>query len=213
MEKRFFVGLILVFLLIGLALCTSYAQEQKADQPKTDAEKKAEEAKVAEAKANEFMGLSFGVALSAALNLDRHPSIDEAEIINGTVCVLKESKAYARVMLESHYFFSIKKGKIGNGPFMAFQPISGNLIGTIAAGWMIGIKKDEPVVTDEKAPKVKNTNNSFNFGLGVFLANDHQELTAGLVEGQKTPQGISVIKFKKKTVVGLCAIFSFSFKI
>lgn len=61
---------------------------------------------------------------------------------------------------------------------MAIQPTAGNLIGTIAGGGMIGFKKEG------------SENNSFNAGVGFFLANDFKELTAGLVEGEKAPNKI-----------------------
>jgi hypothetical protein len=211
MEKRFFTGLMLFVFLLGLALSISFAHGQKTETQQTETQqteeqKKAEiakqnELKAKESKLNEFMGLSFGVSLSVTANFRQHPSIDEAEIINGTVYVLKEARAYARVMLESHYLYPLKPGRIGLGPFMAIQPTTGNLIGTLACGIMIGIKKEG------------TENNSFNIGLGFIVANDFQELTAGLVEGEKAPEGVSVVKYKKKTVPGACLIFSFSFKI
>jgi len=147
MEKRFFRGLLLFVFLLGLALSISFANGQKTEPPKTEAQKtedeiKDEKAKQDKLKANEFMGLSFGVSIAATIGFKQGPSIDEAEIINGKVYVLKETGAYARVMLESHYLYPVTTGRLGVGPFMAIQPTTGNLIGTLACGIMLGIKKE-----------------------------------------------------------------------
>ncbi len=207
LKKGCIVGFLLVF-LIGLMSIGSYAQEQKAKEkkPAVDAEEKTPPADVTKenklAIDQTFLGLNWGIAVAAAYTFEKDPSVDEAEILNGSVWVTRESKASPRVMLETHYFLSLRSGKWGWGPFLAIQPASGDLLGTIAGGVMVGIKN-----ADDK------NNNSFNVGIGPYLINNYKELTAGLVDGKMAPEGLSTIKYKTRAAAGICLVFSFSFKI
>lgn len=57
-----------------------------------------------------FAGIQFGVGLSLTIDVGKNNRVQDAELVgtpgNQVVRVKKESKAIARVMLETHYFFT-----------------------------------------------------------------------------------------------------------
>lgn len=158
----------------------------------------------------QFAGLNFGVGLSLTVDTGDHDRIDEAQIIDGLVRVDKESNARARIMLESHYFFTpgkaggnflrVNNGNWGVGPFVALQPGTDEIIEAIAAGIMIGFKRNG-----------STSGGSWNFGLGVVVDPNVQILGDGFIENSPPPGTETIVRFKEASQVGVLLITSFSF--
>jgi hypothetical protein len=73
-----------------------------------------------------FAGLKFGVGISFTLDSGDNDRVSEASLVNGIVRVDDEDNGRARIMLESHYFFTpdwrwtgLDKGVWGVGPFVS----------------------------------------------------------------------------------------------
>lgn len=173
-----------------------------------------------------FGGLEFGVGISYTNDLGNRDRIGSASVVNGIVRVDDENNGNARIMLESHYFFTPcgdllrirglsrnpcewqgatgwKRGepKWGWGPFVALQPSGGDgkLIDAIAMGGMIGLRKSE------------KTTQSFNFGIGYVMDINVKVLGDGVVANQPLPAGETAVRLKDTSQSGLLLISSFSF--
>ncbi len=178
---------------------------------------KAEEKKL---KTQEFGGIEFGAGFSFTLDVGTNDRISDAELVNGIVRVKDENNGRARIMLESHYFFTptlkflnlenrapteengeiIDPGKkqFGIGPFFALQPGSDNIIEAIALGLMIGFRRGD-------------TSESFNLGIGVVVDPNTKILGDGIVANQPLPAGETAIRFKEVMQTGVLVLASFSF--
>jgi hypothetical protein len=157
----------------------------------------------------EFAGLSFGVGISLTLDTGKNDRVDEAQIIDGLVRVDKESNARARIMLESHYFFTpetqrghlfrVKNGNWGIGPFIALQPGTDEIIEAVGAGFMIGFRRED------------GNGSSWNFGIGAAVDPNVRILGDGFQANAPPPGNETQIRFKEKGQVGILLISSFSF--
>ena len=165
-----------------------------------------------------FAGLRFGVGLSLTLDTGKNDRVDEAQIVDGLTRVDKESNARARIMLESHYFFTperkkkirgtdryktglfgVNNGSWGIGPFIAIQPGTDEIIEAIGAGVMIGFKRK-----DQKS-------SSWNFGIGAVVDPNVQILGDGFEANEAPPGNEEQVRFKEKAQVGVLLMTSFSF--
>ena len=158
------------------------------------------------AQEREFAGLSFGVGVSLTVDTGNNDRVDEAQIIDNIVRVDKESNARARIMLESHYFFTpnhkfwgINIGDWGLGPFIALQPGTDEIIEAIGAGLMIGFKRQG------------ESSSSWNFGLGVVVDPNVKILGDGFLPNQPPPGEETSIRYKEKAQTGILLVSSFSF--
>jgi len=158
-----------------------------------------------------FAGLKFGVGISLTADLDNNARIGSANIVNGLVRVTDENNATARIMLESHYFFTptfafpfnVKlQGDWGLGPFVALQPGSDEIIEAVGLGLMIGFKR---------ASNDENDTSSWNFGIGIVVDPNVQTLGDGLSANNALPMGETEIRFREEAQSGLLFITSFSF--
>jgi hypothetical protein len=145
--------------VLGIAVFVGPVHLCQAD----DAKPAGSEAGTGASKANEkstsetLTGLGLGVGLSVTWDTVQRQRVDEAVVdANGIVRANKTSNVLARIMLESHYFFTRgDQPRFGVGPFVAIEPgISGDLINTIGAGIMVGFRRRE------------HTDKSFNLGVG-----------------------------------------------
>ena len=173
-----------------------------------------------------FGGLEFGVGISYTADLGNRVRIGSASEVSGIVRVDDENNGNARIMLESHYFFTPCGGffglssvinnpctpkagggrergepKWGWGPFVALQPAGGEgkLIDAIGMGLMVGFRKSE------------TTTQSFNFGVGYVMDTNVKVLGDGIVANQPLPPGETAVRLKDTTQSGLLFISSFSF--
>lgn len=159
----------------------------------------------------EFAGLNFGVGISLTHDLGDHDRINSASIVNGVVRVDDEQNDVARIMLESHYFFTpnrkfpifqnVPASQWGWGPFIAIQPGKEEMIEAVGVGVMWGIKKSA----------VQTDTSSWNIGIGAVVDPNGKVLGDGITANKALPIGETEIRFKEKSQWGLLVITSFSF--
>ena len=195
------------------------ADAKGQDKAKTDAKAIAAEV-VAEQEAKvtqKFGGIEFGVGMSFTGDLGTRDRVTQASLVNGIVRVSDEDNGRARIMLESHYFFtppgglfSLRNGEIdkdgnqkrkewGIGPFLAIQPGTNNIIEAIGGGIMIGLRRDA------------KTTESFNFCLGIVVDPNTRVLGDGILANQPLPPGETEIRYMEEMQTGFLALVSFSF--
>ncbi len=152
-----------------------------------------------------FAGLKFGAGISVTIDFSGIDRVASAEVVNGIVRVTDEEDARARVMLESHYFFTppgrflgVAHENWGVGPFVALQPGTDEIIEAAALGVMIGFKRGD-------------TDQSFNVGIGIAVDPNTQVLGEGLRANQPLPVGETQIRYKEESQYGLVLLTSFSF--
>lgn len=169
--------------------------------------------------AGSFAGLQLGVGLSATYDLGENDRVTEAEVVGGLVRVTNQDNVRARIMLESHYFFT-PKGKVlgfmgitenasvngvvenpkwGVGPFVAVQPGSNEVIEAIGAGVMVGFRRSG------------ESSNSFNIGIGLAFDPNTKTLGEGIVDGQPLPPGETAVRYLEQEQLGLLILTSFTF--
>lgn len=152
----------------------------------------------------DFAGLNWGAGVSVTFDLAGLERISDAEVVNGVVRVKDEDDVRARIMLESHYFFTdrpgfgLDAGDWGHGPFFALQPGSDDIIEAAALGWMIGFRQ-------------KGSDRSFNIGLGVAVDPNVRTLGDGIIRDQPLPAGETEVRYREEAQYGLILIFSQSF--
>ena len=158
-----------------------------------------------------FAGLNFGVGITLTQDTGRNDRIVNASLDEvGIVRVDKDQNDVARVMLESHYFFHSEKDDTsflymvdgpnwGHGPFVALQPGTDEIIEAIGLGWMVGFKRG------------KNSNESWNLGIGYIVDPSVKILGDGITENQALPAGETQIRFKETSQRGVFLLVSFTF--
>ena len=160
--------------------------------------------KTAEAKPNgsEFAGLTFGVGLSYTFDTGDNLRVEEAIVdASGVVRINKRNDAVARVMLESHYFFTTKGKNVGYGPFVSVQPGSDEIINALGAGFMFGLRRQDET-------------QSFNIGIGVAVDPVTKTLGREFVPGKPAPLGPDgkplPIRYETRAQTGILLLASFS---
>ena len=171
-----------------------------------------------------FGGLDFGIGISYTGDIGIHDRIGGAEVDpNGIVRITDTNDVNARIMLESHYFFTpvgrsllgvrnhpdtqdgdgnvIKAGaKLwGIGPFVALRPGTDSVIDAIGAGVMIGFRKSS------------SSSESFNFGIGAVVDPNVQILGDGIVPNKPLPANETKVRFRETSQAGVLLLTSFSF--
>lgn len=195
----------MVFCLVGSALAAS-AQPTQSPQATTPQNTESGAGKAERT----FAGLKFGVGLSFTSDTGTHDRVEEATVdANGFVRVTKTSNGLARIMLEAHYFFPPKSGKAsaggegnwGWGPFVAVQPGSNEIINALGMGILVGWRHD------------KESNQSFNLGLGYSVDPSTKVLGDEFVEDQLAPKGPDgkplAVRFKTREQKGWLLLASF----
>jgi hypothetical protein len=155
------------------------------------------------AQTRDFAGLKFGVGLSFTSDTGKNDRVDDAVIdANGVVRVNKTNNALARVVLESHYFFTTRRDWLGFGPFVAIQPGSDEIINAIGAGVMVGFRRP------------KSETNSFNIGVGFIVDPSTKILGTEFVADKPAPLGPDgkalPIRFMTRDQTGILGMASFS---
>jgi hypothetical protein len=156
---------------------------------------------------SEFVGLKFGVGLSLTVDTGTQDRVESAEVVDGIVRVSKENDTTARIILESHYFFSsttspllgAAAGDWGVGPFVALQPGSDEIIEAIGLGVMVGFRRAGDGVE------------SWNLGVGIMVDPNVRVLGDGLNENEPLPGAETTVRFKEKSQVGVLVMTSFTF--
>jgi hypothetical protein len=174
-----------------------------------------------------FGGLDLGIGLSFTADVGKEDRISRASVVNGIVRTDDQDNGRARIMLETHYFFTPctwdflsilrnpctvetdaegrafrvadpGKTRWGLGPFVAVQPGSDNIIDAIALGVMVGARRP-------------NSSESFNFGVGIVLDPNTRLLGEGLEANKPLPVGESEIRYRETLQTGILVLTSFSF--
>lgn len=158
--------------------------ELEADKKVID---KAEEKEKASVK--EFAGFNWGVGL-AYTYINKGPSIDEAEMVDGKVRIKKEHNRAAALMLETHYFVNLGKfqdSEIGLGPFAAIRVIDteGKDVKAYGVGIMAGFKRQQ------------ESKSSWNIGIGYYVDTSVKQLGSGITEGEALPGTEKEIRYKQ----------------
>jgi hypothetical protein len=148
--------------------------------------------------------------------------IDGAAVVNGKIAVTQQNTNAARLMFEFHQLFTTNvitsKGRAaarrelklceanpidcpiyGIGPFLAVQTSEDDLIASVGAGIMMGLRSDPRKTT------------SFNIGIGVQWDTKVKKLADGFVAGQPLPTGEKEIRFKESGEARLMVAFSLAF--
>lgn len=150
----------------------------------------------------DFAGLKFGVGISFTLASGDRDRVSDASVVGGLVRVDDEDNGRARIMLESHYFFTLdtetKKKAWGIGPFIALQPGTNEIIESIGIGVMMGFRRG-------------NGPESFNIGIGAVVDPNTRVLGDGIVADAPLPPGETNVRYKEEMQTGLLIISSFSF--
>lgn len=174
-----------------------------------------------------FGGIEFGIGVAFSYDLGNHQRIKDAEIVDGLVRVTHTENVRARLILESHYFFTprvpfthnysgyrcslydentderddcvARRKNFGIGPFMALQPGTDSVIDAIGFGVMVGFRRRE-----EKA-------SSFNIGLGVLYDVSTQILGDGFAENRPPPGNETEVRFRQGSQSAFLAMTSYTF--
>ncbi|MES2834033.1 MAG: hypothetical protein V4707_04895 [Pseudomonadota bacterium] len=178
------------------------AERQEFDEWQADRDQKTRET---EANRREFAGLDLGVGISVTFDFGGIERISEAEVVSGVVRVKDEDDARARIMLESHYFFTpsgtpfgVAQGDWGVGPFVAIQPGTDEVIEAAALGVMMGFRRE-------------GTGDSFNIGIGVAVDPNTRTLGDGIERDMPLPVGETAVRYKEESQFGLVILTSFTF--
>ncbi len=157
----------------------------------------------------EFAGLNFGVGISLTFDTGSNSRVKSASIVDGIVRIDDEDDKVARVMLESHYFFTpegrflgidtMPPGRWGWGPFVALQPGTDEIIEAIGVGLMVGFRRPD------------ESGSSWNIGIGYVTDPNVEILGDGFVENQPPPGNETAVRLKEISQDGIVLLFSFSF--
>ena len=158
-----------------------------------------------------FGGIDFGGGISFTLDVGTSDRISDAALVNGIVRVNDENNGRARIMLESHYFFTPqadidflglknaqREKQWGWGPFIALQPGTDDVIEAVGMGVMFGARRGAG-------------DDSFNLGFGVVVDPNTRILGEGLRANKPLPVGESAIRYKEEMQTGFLILSSFSF--
>ncbi|MBD8619407.1 hypothetical protein IFT67_10795 [Sphingomonas sp. CFBP 13728] len=195
-------------------------KSDKPDKPPADASAGAG----AGAGRQPFGGLDFGIGVSYTGDVGSSDRIGTAMLdSNGIVRVTDKNNVNARIMLESHYFFTPNKsflfgsrnyaddrddyGNIitpgqkmwGIGPFIALRPGSDDVIDAIGMGIMVGFRR---------SPDSKE---SFNFGIGAVVDPSVRVLGKGIIADAVLPAGEIEVRYRETSQLGVLLLTSFSF--
>lgn len=195
--------------MIAVAPVAASAQDDEAARAGTIKQTAAEKERI-EAGNRQFAGLDFGVGLSFSVDIGVRDRVVTATLVDNLVRIEDENNDRARVMLESHYFFTpgvgsavgdgedVKLARWGVGPFVALQPGTDEVIEAVGMGVMVGFRRGQ-------------TGQSFNVGLGYVVDPNTRVLGDGIVKNKPLPGNETEIRFKDVAQTGWLILTSFSF--
>jgi hypothetical protein len=204
-----------------VTVVTAATSPSEGAASKKDAAAEAEPASAPAEGRQTFGGLDLGVGLSFTMDVGKIDRISRASVVNGVVRTDDQDNGRARIMLESHYFFTPctwnflglknpcstvdgyrvadpKVARWGVGPFIAIQPGSDNIIDAIGMGLMVGARREQSA-------------QSFNLGIGVVFDPNTRVLGDGIRANEPLPSGETDIRYRETLQTGLLVLTSFSF--
>ncbi len=87
------------------------------------------------------------------------------------------------------------------GPFVSLQPGTDEIIQSIGAGIMVGMKYNDE----------KDDIRSWNLGVGIAVDPNTKVLGDGIEQNKPLPAGESSVRLKETTQVGVLVLLSFGF--
>jgi len=155
----------------------------------------------------EFQGISFGVGIAGMIpfsSLGADNRVEEAVLAGDEssrfVRVVRRHSTSARVILETHYFFTPGPAeRFGIGPFVALQPGTEKVINALGGGVLTGLRRE-------------NRSQSFNVGAGVMVEPEVRDLGDGIMEDEPLPAGETEIRYQTLPTWSFVLIASFGFE-
>ena len=198
------------------------AEIQAMDGDKAKADLQQKTGKESKDLGNALADFKRGAGVGLTVAPSGKDRIDDAAVVNGKIVVTQQNTNAARLMFEFHQLFTTnvltQKGRdaaqleiaqceenplrcpmYGIGPFLAVQTSPDDLIASVGAGIMMGLRNDPRKTT------------SFNFGIGVQWDSKVKTLAKGFVAGQPLPKDEKEIRFKESGEARLMVAFSLAF--
>ncbi|MEK7630710.1 MAG: hypothetical protein AAB417_01640 [Patescibacteria group bacterium] len=176
-----------------------------------------------EASEEKFAGFGFAPALIGSFDIGSHERVDTAEIVGDpkVVRVTKDNNVNVGFGLESHYMFlpparflgipQLMEGKWGVGPYVSVTLGSNDIIDTVGAGFVLGLRRD--AFFDVATDAARTNGDSFNIGVGIAIDPDAKVLGAGFNSNQPPPAGEDQVRFRTTSQVGCQVFFSYQFNV
>lgn len=181
-----------------------------------------------------FGGIEFGVGLAFSHDVGETNRVGQAELVDGIVRVSASDNTKARLMLETHYFFTPTLRPEGGGRFnrvaeflgMKNYPDEfdkyGNLVKRGVKNWGFGpfvaVQAGEGELIQAVGAGIMvglrrpgEGSDSFNMGLGLLIDLNVRTLGEGIEENEPLPEGETTIRFKEQSQAGLMIMSSYSF--
>lgn len=221
------IWLALIFAITALALWVVQAQAvvavvEGSTETKVVVATKEEAIEVADQNAEKkFSGFGFAPALMTSFDIGNNDRVDTAEIVGDPklVRVTKDNNVNVGFGLEAHYFFlppanflgipQLRSGKWGVGPYIGITLGSNDIIDTVSAGIMLGLRRD--AFFDAVTEVAEGNGDSFNIGLGLAVDPDAQILGKGFHPNQAPPAGEDQVRFRTTNQLGIQLTFSYMF--
>jgi hypothetical protein len=199
-----------------------YKLPTPADVAGQDPAKVQQQAKESQDLGNALSDFKRGAGVGLTVAPRGRDRIDDAAVVNGKIAVTQQNTNSARLMFEFHQLFTTnvltaagraaarRELKLcetnpidcpiyGIGPFLAVQTSEDDLIASVGAGIMMGLRSDPRKTT------------SFNIGIGVQWDTKVKKLADGFVAGKPLPTGEKEIRFKESGEARLMVAFSLAF--
>jgi len=203
--------LLLPLFLVMVSL-TSQANAQDAQQKPANAAPKESEKPPRSGgdDSTDSFWANFGIGLSVSANLGKERSIEEAQLVNGTVRVTSERQVTPRLMLERHWYLSEgwdtkhEDGTLSNTKFRQGFFVGVSLLGdkkmmdAVSVGWLVGFKPN----SNDKA--------THNLGLGIAVEPYSRVLGDGIEKNKPLPQGETSIRYKETNRTALIFFYTYT---
>lgn len=177
-----------------------------------------------------FGGIEFGVGMAFSVDAGDRDRVRDAQLVNGIVRVSRGDNVRARLILESHYFFTPE----GHLPARLFgicnpPPATATQAARDASscrsdqamwGWgpFIAVQPGSDNIIDAIGAGLMvglrrpgEGSQSFNIGVGILYDMDVQLLGDGIFENEPLPDGETEIRFRREAQSGLMVMSSYSF--
>lgn len=179
-----------------------------------------------------FGGIEFGIGMAFSLDLGDRDRVRDAQLVgpNNVVRVTRGDNVRARLILESHYFFTPGGhlparlfGICNPPPASATQRArDANTCGSTQAMWgwgpFIAVQPGSDNIIDAIGAGLMvglrrpgEGSQSFNIGVGILYDMDVQLLGDGIFENEPLPADETEIRYRREAQSGLMVMSSYSF--
>lgn len=207
MPRRLLATLALTLALSSSVEAVAQTQAGKGKAPEKTGDTSDAERSPETLARQEFQGISFGVGIAGMIpfnSIGEDNRIEEAVLAGDEssrfVRVVRRHSTSARVILETHYFFTPGPAeRFGIGPFVALQPGTEKVINALGGGVLTGLRRE-------------NRSQSFNVGAGVMVEPEVRDLGQGIMEDEPLPAGETEIRYQTVPTWSFVLIASFGFE-